>query len=265
MLNRLILPRLVALLTLLLAAGVAGAQEAPTTPTAVRLRIAHLAPFVGSDSATIQIQIDGAAVGGSLAYGDRTAYLPLSGGAGARSVQVLRDGAVALTDSIALADGDNSLIITGDAEQVPLGVLLIDDNLAGPDEGMIGLRVTHVAAIGATIESTLVDVCSQSGQLFHNSAAGLRYNRTAPLLAYRMLAAGTYDLKATRFVDGAPCAGAVVIDPPPIPLAAGTKTNLFLVGDGNNQPLAAFTFEEGLIGDDSPTQRQLNLPVVLAD
>ena len=180
MLNRLILPRLVALIALLLFAGVADAQDAPAAPTAVRIRIAHLAPFAGSDSATIEVQINGGAVGGTLAYGDRTAYLHRSGGAGARSCQVLRDGAVALADSIALADGDNSLIITGDAEQVPLGVLLIDDNLAGPDEGMIGLRVTHVAAIGATIASTLVDVCSQSEQLFHNYAAGLRYNCTAP-------------------------------------------------------------------------------------
>lgn len=263
MLNRLILPRLVALLTLLLAAGVAGAQDAPTTPTAVRLRIAHLAPFAGSDSATIAVRIDGAAdddeVEVELTYGDRTAYLPLSGAAGARSVQVLRDGAVALTDSIELADGDNSLAVIGDDNNVPLDVLSIAET---PDEDETSLRVIHVAAIGATIEATQVDVCSQSGQLFHSSAAGLRYNRTT---INKKIDPNTYDLKVTRFNEANPCSGAVVIDPPPIPLAAGTKTNLFLVGDGTNQPLAAFTFEEGLIGDDSPTQRQLNLPVVLAD
>ncbi len=262
MLNRLILPRLVALLTLLLAAGVAGAQDAPTTPTAVRIRIAHLAPFAGSDSATIQIQIDGAAVGGTLAYGDRTAYLPLSGAAGARSVQVLRDGAVALTDSIMLADGDNSLAVIGDDNNVPLDVLVVDDNLSGPEEGKASLRVTHVAAIGATIEATRVDVCNQDGILFNPSSAGLRYNRTS---SDKDIDPNAYDLKVTRFNEANPCTGALVIDPPPIPLAAGTKTNLFLVGDGTNQPLAVFTFEEGLIGDDSPTQRQLNLPVVLAD
>ena len=262
MLNRLILPRLVALLTLLLAAGVASAQDDPTAPTAVRIRIAHLAPFAGSDQATIAVQINGAAVGGALAYGDRTAYLSLSGAAGPRSIQVLRDGAVALTDSITLADGDNSLIITGDADQVPLGVLLLNDNLADPGEGMAGLRVTHVAPIGATIEATQVDVCSQDGQIFHSSAAGLRYNRTT---AYRLIPANTYDLKITRFIEDAPCSGAVVIDPPALTLAAGSEMTLLLVGDGNNQPLAVFTFEDGLIGNDSPTDSQLNLPVVFSD
>lgn len=52
---------------------------------------------------------------------------------------------------------------------------------------------------------------------------------------------------------------------PPIPLAAGTETTLFLVGDGTNQSPAVFTFEAGLIGGDLPTGRRLNLPVVFAN
>jgi len=42
MLNRSILPRLLALAMLVLGVGIVGAQEAPT---AVRIRIAHLAPW----------------------------------------------------------------------------------------------------------------------------------------------------------------------------------------------------------------------------
>ena len=86
MLNRSVLPRLLALIMLLLTAGVVaaqtmptlpappGASPAPNAPTAARVRIAHLAPFAGSDSATITVHIDGAAVGGALAYGDHTDY-----------------------------------------------------------------------------------------------------------------------------------------------------------------------------------------------
>ena len=261
MLNRSILPRLLALAILVLSVGIVSAQEAPT---AVRVRIAHLAPFAGSDNATITVEIDGAAVGGTLKYGDHTAYVALAGAAGPRTVEVFRDGVVALTDSVTLADGDSSLVVTGDDDQVPLDVLVINDTLADPGEGMVGLRVTHVAAIGATIEATQVDVCSQEGQIFHGSAAGLRYNRTT---TYRLIPANTYDLKVTRFIDieNAECSGAVVIDPPPIPLAEGTKTTLFLVGDGNNQPLAVFTFDAGLIGDDSPTESRLYLPAVRAN
>lgn len=262
MLNRSNLSRLLALVALLLNVGIAAAQDAPAAPAAVRVRIAHLAPFAGSDSATIAVQIDGTAVGGALAYGDHTAYLALAGDPGPRSVQVLRDGAVALTQNVTLADGDNSLVITGDAAQVQIGLLALDDNLADPGAGDTGLRVTHVAVIGATIEATQVDVCSQEGQIFHASAAGLRYNRTT---AYRLIPANTYDLKVTRYVEDAACSGAIVIDPPAITLAEGAKTTLFLVGDGPNQPLAVFTFEEGLIGDNSPTESLLNLPAVFAN
>ena len=259
MLNRSILPRLLALAMLVLGVGIVGAQEAPT---AVRVRIAHLAPFPGSDNATITVEINGTAVGGTLKYGDHTTYVALAGAAGPRTVEVLRDGVVTLTDSVTLADGDSSLILTGDDDQVPLDVLVINDTLAEPGEGMVGLRVTHVAAMGATIEATQVDVCSQEGQIFHSSAAGLRYNRTT---AYRLIPANTYDLKITRFIEDAECSGAVVIDPPPIPLAEGTKTTLFLVGDGNNQPLAVFTFDAGLIGDDSSTESRLFLPAIRAN
>lgn len=262
MLNRLVLPRLLALLALLLGVGVAGAQDAPATPTAVRVRIAHLAPFAGSDGATIAVQIDGAAVGGTLAYGDHTAYLTLAGAAGPRAIQVLRDGAVAVTENVTLAEGDNSLVVIGDVNQVPLDVMVLDDNLADPGEGMVGLRVAHVAAIGATIEATQVDVCSQDGVIFHSSAARLRYKRTSN---YRLLDAATYDLKVARYNETVPCSGVVIIDPPPIPLAAGTETTLFLVGDGTNQSPAVFTFEAGLIGGDLPTGRRLNLPVVFAN
>lgn len=263
MLNRSILPRLLALVALLLGVSVAGAQDAPAAPAAVRVRIAHLAPFAGSDSATIAVQIDGVAVGGTLAYGDHTAYLTPAGAAGPRNVQVLRDGAVALTASVTLADGDNSLIVTGGASDLPLGVLALDDNLADPGVGNAGLRVTHVAPIGNTIPATQVDVCTQDGVSFHNSAVGLRYNRSS---AYRIIPANTYDLKITRFVnEDTPCVGTVVIDPPPITLNEGSKTTLFLVGDGTNQPRAVFTFEDGLIGDGSPTESQLNLPVVFAN
>jgi hypothetical protein len=262
MLDRSIWPRLLALAALLLGVGVAAAQDAPAAPAAVRVRIAHLAPFAGSDSATIAVQVGGAAVGGMLAYGDHSAYQTLAAGPGTHTIQVLRDGAVAVSEAVTFDDGDASIIVTGDENNVALSVLVLDDDLAAPGAGQVGLRVTHVAAIGATIEATQVDVCSQDGAIFHSSAAGLRYNRTS---AYRLIPANTYDLKVTRYNEATPCAGSVLIDPPAVALAEGTKTTLFLVGDGPNQPLAVFTFDEGLIGDDSPTESMLYLPAIRGD
>jgi hypothetical protein len=196
----LILPRLLALAMLALGVGIVGAQA-----TAVRVR-AHLAPSPVPITPRLP-EINGTAVGGT-----KMAIIPVARRSRrAAHCRVLRDGVVALTDSVTLADGDSSLILTGDDDQVPLDVLVINDTLADPGEGMVGLRVTHVAAMGATIEATQVDVCSQEGQIFHSSAAGLRYNRTTN---YRLIPANTYDLKITRFIEDAECSGAVVIGRP---------------------------------------------------
>ncbi|HOU39994.1 MAG TPA: DUF4397 domain-containing protein [Promineifilum sp.] len=246
-----------------LAVSVAAAQAEPNAPAAVRVRVAHLAPFDGSDAASIAVHVDGAAVGGTMAYGGHSAYITLPGAAGDHLIEVLRDGAVVLAEPHALADGDTSIVVIGDDSQVPLDLLVLDENLAEPGVGRAGLRITHVAAIGATIDDTKVDICSQTGELFNATAAGLRYTRTT---SYRLLPVGDYDLKITRLNAGGSCLGPVVIDPPVLTLAEGTKTTLFLVGDGTNQTLAVFTFADGLIGDDNPpaTGGTLFLPVLAA-
>jgi len=234
---------------LLMTATAAVAQAEPAALAAVRVRVAHLAPFDGSDSATIAVRIDDAAVGGTMAYGAHTDYIALAGGEESRLIEVLRDGEVIISEGHTLADGDTSIVVIGDDDLVPLDLLVIGENVDDPGEGRAGLRVTHVAVLGATIEETKVDVCSQDGDIFNSSAAGLRYPRTT---GNRLLPADDYDLKITRTNVAGDCAGLTVINPPPLTLAEGTKTNLFLVGDGANQTLAVFTFELGLIGDDNP-------------
>jgi len=239
------------------------AQAEPAAPAAVRVRVAHLAPFAGSDSATIAIHVGGAAVGGEMAYGGHTDYIALAGGEGDRLIEVLRDGAVVISETHTLADGDTSIVVVGDDNILPLDLLVIDENVADPGIGRASLRVTHTAVIGATIDETKVDVCSQAGELFSSSAAGLRYLRTTTA---RLLHDGDYDLKITRTAAAGDCAGPVAIDPPVLTLAEGTKTNLFLVGDGHNRALAVFTFADGLIGDDGPgpSSGTLYLPMLAA-
>lgn len=246
-----------------LAVTAAAAQAEPTAPLAVRVRVAHLAPFDGSNAASIAVHVDGAAVGGTMAYGGHSDYVSLPTGEGDHLIEVLRDGAVVLSQTSAFVDGDTSVIVIGDEAQVPLGVLVLSENLGEPGVGRAGLRITHIAAIGTTIDATKVDVCSQTGEVFNGSATGLRYTRTT---SYRLLPIGDYDLKITRTNAGGACAGPVVIDPPVITLTEGTRTTLYLVGDGTNQTLAVFTFADGLIGDDNPppTGGKLFLPVLAA-
>lgn len=256
--------RCLAMMTALLAATAAAAAQAePAAPAAVRVRVAHLAPFAGSDSATIAVHIDSTAVGGTMAYGGHTDYVALAGGEGDHLIEVLRDGVVVLSEPHTLADGDTSVVVVGDDNVVPLDMLVLAENTDEPGAGHAGLRITHVAVLGATINETKVDVCNETGEIFNGSAAGLRYLRTT---SNRLLPIGDYDLKVTRTNAAGDCAGPVAIDPPVLTLAEGTKTNLFLVGDGANQTLAVFTFADGLIGDDGPppTSGKLYLPVLAA-
>lgn len=247
--------------TLIIFTAAASAQARPAAPVAVRVRVAHLAPFTGSDSATIAITIDGAAAGGTMAYGGHSDYIGLAGGEGERLIEVLRDGAVIISETRTLTDGDHSVVVIGNDNLVPLSLLVLDENVETPSPGRAGLRITHVAVIGATIDETRVDVCSQEGVPFSSNGASLRYPRTT---GNRLLLAGDYDLKITRTNDAGDCAGTVLIDPPSITLAEGTKTNLFLVGDGVNRTLAVFTFAAGLIGDDGPppSSGKLFLPLL---
>jgi hypothetical protein len=254
------------LLAILLTAAVAAAQDSPTAPTAVRVRVAHLAPFPGSDNANITVRINGTPRAANLAYGGRTDYVTLGGGAGNRVVEVVRNGTVLNTRTVMLEDGDSSIIVIGNEDEVAIGVLVVNDSQPEPGETETGLRVFHVAPIGATIDATRVDVCSQDGIIFNDLARGLRFGRNSPLAGYKPLPIGTYDLKVTRYVATTECAGTLLIDPPPLSLGAGVGTTLYLVGDGPNQPLAVFTFAAGLIGDGNPppTGAKLFLPVAVS-
>ena len=259
--KRFVLRGLLALATLTLMTLAAAAQAAPSAPTAVRVRVAHLAPFAGSNTANLAVHVDGAAIGGTMAYGGHSAYQTLAAGPKDYTVEVLRGGTPVLTTTIALGDGDSSLVVIGDEDRVPLAVLKVDDNLADPGPGAGGLRVIHVAAIGATISETQVDVCSQGGELFHTTAHGLRYIRST---AYRLLPVGPYDLKVTRYDEATPCGGGLVVDLPVVNLSEGDRTTLYLVGDGPHQHLGGFTFEDGLLGGETPTQHRLYMPVTAA-
>lgn len=258
MLNRSSLARLITLAALLLLAGAAATQAAPEAPTAARVRVAHLAPFLGSNNANISVQVAAAPIGGNMRYGDRTDYVNVAGGAGDYIATVLHQGGIIYSEPITLTDGDSSIIVVGDQTQVPLDILLVDDTLADPGPGAGGLRFVHVAALGATIDATRVDVCFQDGDPFHNTSLAFRYLRTT---AYRLLPAGPYDTKITRYNEANPCGGEVLINPPPLMVSVGARRTVYLVGDGTNQDLAVFTFGEGIIASEG--DQRLFLPTLM--
>lgn len=256
MLNRSSLARLIVLAALLMVA--VGAAAAQAAPTAARVRVAHLAPFLGSNNATISVQVAAAPIGGNLAYGGRTNYVTVAGGPGDYIATVLHQGGIIYSEAITLTEGDSSIIVVGDQTQVPLDILLVNDTLADPGPGAGGLRFVHVAALGATIDATRVDVCFQDGDPFHNTSLAFRYLRTT---AYRLLPAGPYDTKIARYNETTPCSGEVLINPPPLMVGVGARRTVYLVGDGTNQDLAIFTFGEGIIASEG--DQRLFLPTLM--
>ncbi len=251
--------RLLSLFALLVL--LSAAVSAQAAPLAVRVRVAHLAPFAGSSAAKLTVTLDGAPLAANLVYGDRTDYQPLAVEPGEHTIVVARDGAPVLSAPVTLIEGDQSILIIGDENKVPLAVWPLDDTGPDPSPGAGQLRVAHAAALGATIAETEIDVCSQTGGLFDNSAAGLRYRRTS---FYHQLPPAAYNLKITRYAANTPCGGPTLFSLAPVSLPEGARLTLILVGDGNHQPYGGFTFADGLLdGESPPVSNRIYLPAAL--
>lgn len=263
MTNREIFLRLmVFLFGLTTSGGVLAENQSPSSVDATRVRIAHLAPFVaGGENSTVTIELNNTPLSAGLGYGDREDYSSLVSGPGNYQINVSFAGGTIISKTVTLDDGDYSLAIIGDMNLVPADLLTLPDNADPPAAGRTILRVAHTAPIAATADETRVDVCTQDGIPFDNSANNLRYKQAS---SYKSIPAATYDLKITRAVEDAPCTGQIVIDPPEIALPEGAITTLYLVGDGTNRPKAVFSFEEGIIGvDPEPHNGFIFFPTIL--
>jgi hypothetical protein len=241
-----------AFLAVLVGAALAQTESpsAPQAPNAVRVRLAHLASFAGSDSDNLTVTINGVPFGGALQYGDKVDYQVMAAGPGNYSVVVLRNGNPFASKTVGLVDGDHTLVIIGNLAGTQPEVFHFSDVIDPPNIGKTKLRVAHVATIGSTLAGTSVDICSQTGAIFTPTAIDLRYHEATIFVS---LNPGTYNLKVPRWVDGAltPCTGPVVIDPIPMAFADGAITTLYLVGDGTNQEAQMFSFELGLIPNET--------------
>lgn len=257
-----LVPALVAGLTVAGLTAAGPAVAAPDLPTAIRVRVAHLAPYPGSSAPDVTVTVGGVVVATELGYSDRTEYQTLALAPGDHAVEVLRSGSPVATETVSLIDGDQSLIFIG-VEPLPLTIWHVDDNSdTTPPADRGDLRFGHVAAIGLTADATKVDICSQDGVSFQQGADPLRYAR---LTTYKQLKAMEYSLKMTRDNDGDACSGEIVIDPPPWVLLGGVATTFYLVGDAVNQDLAGFTFTDGLIGADPapPPESKIMIPALI--
>jgi hypothetical protein len=93
------------------------------------------------------------------------------------------------------------------------------------------VRVIHLAPFAASTDDTEVDVCTEN----NNALPGLTGLVYGSHSGYQVFATGNHDWKVTQ-----PGCGALVVDLPQFQLYANTALTIYIIGDGTNQPFAAF-------------------------
>lgn len=246
-----------------IAAAQGPSASAPDAENALtRVRIAHLAPFAATVSATrVTVSANGQSLG-QFRYGDYSNFITLSGGAGTYEITITAGETVIATTSITLDEGKYSLLIVGGGSDLDVTAMTLAEDATGPAPGKTALRFAHVAPFANTLDGSRVDFCSVADKPFDNSSNGLPYRKAS---RFKDIPPGTYDnLKVSRANIGSPCTGALLMNVPAVTLPEGRITTLFFIGmpsapaGGYN----VFTFEDGIIGYvPEPDVNQVFLPM----
>lgn len=228
------------------------AAESVINQDSAFLQVAHLAPFAEDTSVTIEL--NGEPVLTDFNYGDSTEYLELE--AGAYDVAVIPTGAtdpVIEAPIVLAADTYYTAIAVGDGDNEPLDLLLLEDDMTVPDEGMFHLRIGHLApfAVGADVRA---DVRLQDGTpILEDVPFG-------DVTGFDPLPAGWYDLIITT-----PGGDTTLIDPIFENFSEGKIVSVFATGDGENQDLAVYVLPVGEPGYFLPDEYIIYFPWILVD
>lgn len=216
------------------------------------LQVVHLAPF--AEDAAVTIEINNTPVLTDFNYGDSTEYIPVLPGLYAVAVIPSGDTDPAIDKTIALERLTYyTAIAVGDGDNEPLDLLLLEDDMTVPDEGMFHLRIGHLApfAVGADVRA---DVRLQDGTpILEDVPFG-------DVTGFDPLPAGWYDLIITT-----PGGDTTLIDPIFENFREGKIVSVFATGDGENQDLAVYVLPVGEPGYFLPDEYIIYFPWILVD
>jgi hypothetical protein len=239
--------------TLLLAASLVfvsiGYQQAAAQENGTWLQVVHLAPFAEDAGVTITLNDTPALT--DFAYGNSTGYIDLT--AGTYDVAVIPTGASdpAIEATVTLqADTYYTVIAVGDGVNQDLDLILLEDDLTEPAEGMFHLRLGHLAPFAAG--AATADIRLQDG------TPVLLDVDFGDVTGFMPLEAGEYDLKITT-----PGGEVTLIDPLPVTFTEGTIISAFASGDGMNQDLGVFALPAGEEGFFLPLQGEVEYKLFL--
>lgn len=204
--------------------------QAPQDPA--HLRLAHLAPFAAEVGETsVSVFLEDTEVASAVTYGATTDYFELPPAMYTVSIVPTGEMTPAITGTVTLMSGvDYTAIAIGDGTLQPLDLLATMDNIEMPTPRMSRLRVVHVAPFSDDPALTAVDVRDAEGEVF----AGLEGVTYGTASEYVEVAADTYDLVVT--IPGGEMA---ILDIPPLTLMENQVATLYVIGDGETQPLDA--------------------------
>ncbi len=228
--------------------GLSAAAVAQAQVTAV---VGHFAPFSGSiEETAVDVEVNGALLLEDVVFGQFSNRVEL-GDAGAYTVEVFpagsNDAAISLTAE--LAEGDYSLLAIGDSVNQPLELLALDDATDAPEAGNVKVRVVHAAPFDTDIDSTLVSIRTDGGDVV-GGLDSVPYKASSDFLE---LPVGTYNLKVsspdgnTNFIDAAPFAA-----------TEGAVVTIVATGNGSLQPLGLTALSVGSLPLEIPSDLTAN-------
>lgn len=199
-----------------------------------RVNILHLAPFANTiEGTSVTVSANSLPLLTDFTFGQSSGYLELP--PGLYNLTVTRSGETtpAITGSIVVDSGeDYSVAAIGGANGLPLELLVAEDDNSAPAAGNAKVRVIHAAPFAANASDLLVSVRDEA----NNVVGGLSSVAYRAVSDYLELPAGTSDLQIAN-----PDGSEILLDIPPLTLAAGEIVNIIASGDGTNQPLNALT------------------------
>ncbi len=234
------------------AAAVSPSGEGPSPASLAYVQVAHLAPFAEDARGDIAVQGLPIPVGlPDVDYGDSSEYISIPAGEYVIEIAPAGTATVVISATVAVEAGTYYTgIAIGDGDNQELELLVLEDELPAPAEGMFHLRLGHLAPFApgaATADVRLADGTPV--------AEGVDFGVVGDFVE---LPADTYDLIITT-----PGGETTLIDPAPVTFEEGQILSAFATGDGVNQDLGVFALPAGEVGSFLPLKLYtVHLPLV---
>lgn len=215
---------------LLMINPVMGAQSAPAATGEVYV-------LQGLNGKALDLSLGGEVVAEGSAAKEVTGPLELP--AGKHEFEATEGGKSVVKATVTVSAGKSTDVIVHlpvDASREPI-VSTFDNDLSAIGEGQTRLAVAHTAAVGPA------DIVVDGRVLFSNVAGGETLTQVVP--------ASTYDVKIVPTAKKGPA----VLGPVELPIAAGTLTRVFAIGDAKTGNMDAIVQELplGNRGGSAPT------------